>query len=245
MSNSTRWGVKVTITSRELESLATRLYRADRSIDAAMAERAASSLRWLVGEASALQAEVEQLRAKLKAKEAQHGEFLVMLEAGVYLASGDGDPPRTLKSATAQRFATFGQARTALAGARHFRPFEGGRVVSTTPPDQCQPAAVFCYARPRPGWTCIENWPGAGGMWCSMCVARWNHNVFGAEDVPAGHARLAELDDAQGELARLRAFAKSQQCKRWCKSVGGTLADRPPAARSEYCPRCLAIGEVG
>tara|TARA_R110000868_G_scaffold129642_2_gene338720 strand:+ start:1571 stop:1759 length:189 start_codon:yes stop_codon:yes gene_type:complete len=50
-------------------------------------------------------------------------EFIVQLEAGVWLAPWSGDPGRTLVEASAKRFDSFGAANTALGKARRFRPF--------------------------------------------------------------------------------------------------------------------------
>lgn len=46
-----------------------------------------------------------------------------MLEPGVWLSSGNGDPPRVTKKENAKQFATSRDARAALIAARQFRPF--------------------------------------------------------------------------------------------------------------------------
>jgi hypothetical protein len=50
-------------------------------------------------------------------------EYIVELEPGVYLASGVGDPPRTLRRNYARRYPSTFAANRALADARQFRPF--------------------------------------------------------------------------------------------------------------------------
>ena len=50
-------------------------------------------------------------------------QFLVRLEAGVWLADGDGDPPRTLVERSAKRFESWPDARAALREAKNYRPF--------------------------------------------------------------------------------------------------------------------------
>ena len=50
-------------------------------------------------------------------------KWTVELEPGVWLANGQGDPPRTLRPGSARQFATEADARRALQAARKFRPF--------------------------------------------------------------------------------------------------------------------------
>lgn len=50
-------------------------------------------------------------------------QFLVRLEAGVWLSDGDGDPPRTLLEDHAKRFNTHREAAQAIRDARAIRPF--------------------------------------------------------------------------------------------------------------------------
>ena len=50
-------------------------------------------------------------------------KWTVELEPGVWLANGQGDPPRTLQPDSARQFATETAARRALQAARKFRPF--------------------------------------------------------------------------------------------------------------------------
>ena len=57
----------------------------------------------------------------------------------VWLAEGEGDPPRTLQAKNARRFSSRIKALKALAEARKFRPFRRGRLVydrETTSPNQ-------------------------------------------------------------------------------------------------------------
>lgn len=73
--------------------------------------------------------------------------YAVVLEPGVWLASWAGDPGRTLDLANAALFATHYEARVALGGARHYRPFEGAMVqpVASGP---C-PACILAGYPPR------------------------------------------------------------------------------------------------
>lgn len=65
-------------------------------------------------------------------------DFLVKLEDSptgtVWLADGDGDPPRTLKIENAKRFPNRRTALKALIEARKFRPFRRGHVVCADNP---------------------------------------------------------------------------------------------------------------
>lgn len=54
--------------------------------------------------------------------------YIVELEGGVWLASGHGDPPRTLVRDNAKRFNTEGGANRALREARYYRPFLTAKV---------------------------------------------------------------------------------------------------------------------
>lgn len=54
--------------------------------------------------------------------------YIVQLEPGVWLAPGDGDPPRTLVKANAARYTSIRSASTALLGARMFRPFANATI---------------------------------------------------------------------------------------------------------------------
>ena len=47
----------------------------------------------------------------------------VRLEEGVWLADGEGDPPRTTVESNAKEFDTFGEAWLALIAAREYRLF--------------------------------------------------------------------------------------------------------------------------
>ena len=48
----------------------------------------------------------------------------VLLEKGVWLADGHGDPPRTLVEDYAKEFESQGEALEALKDARKYRPFK-------------------------------------------------------------------------------------------------------------------------
>ena len=52
----------------------------------------------------------------------------VLLEDGVWLADGEGDPPRTLVEENAKDFVTLGEALTALKEARQLRPFINAQI---------------------------------------------------------------------------------------------------------------------
>jgi hypothetical protein len=51
-------------------------------------------------------------------------ECIVVLEPGVFLADGKGDPPRTCDLKNAKVFPSITAARSALFEAREFRPFD-------------------------------------------------------------------------------------------------------------------------
>ena len=53
--------------------------------------------------------------------------MIVQLEPGVWLADGDGDPPRTLRKENAKEFNGTPDAAKALAEARRYQPFENAR----------------------------------------------------------------------------------------------------------------------
>ena len=52
----------------------------------------------------------------------------VLLETGVWLTEGEGDPPRTLKKENAHDFKTLSDALIALAEARRYRPFVDAQI---------------------------------------------------------------------------------------------------------------------
>lgn len=55
--------------------------------------------------------------------------MIIELEEGVWLADGEGDPPRTLVMENAKDFANMKEATEALAKARKSRPFIGARII--------------------------------------------------------------------------------------------------------------------
>lgn len=55
--------------------------------------------------------------------------YIVLLEPGVWLAEGDGDPSRTTSQGWAREFKTRGRAERAIAEARQYRPFADAQVV--------------------------------------------------------------------------------------------------------------------
>ena len=52
----------------------------------------------------------------------------VLLEDGVWLAAGEGDPPRTLVNEYAKEFKSTLDAYKALEKAREYRPFENAMI---------------------------------------------------------------------------------------------------------------------
>jgi len=52
----------------------------------------------------------------------------VLLEEGVWLTDGEGDPPRTLLEINAKEFITLPQASKALKKARRYRPFKNAQI---------------------------------------------------------------------------------------------------------------------
>jgi len=50
--------------------------------------------------------------------------FIVQLERNVWIAEGEGDPPRTCDAQNAKGFASLSEAALALKEARKYRPFE-------------------------------------------------------------------------------------------------------------------------
>ena len=52
----------------------------------------------------------------------------VLLERGVWLADGEGDPPRTLIEESAKEFPDVAQASNALAEARRYRRFPNAEI---------------------------------------------------------------------------------------------------------------------
>ena len=53
----------------------------------------------------------------------EHNVYIVNLESNVWLASGEGDPPRTLYRGDAVYFGSRRRAERALKNARKYRPF--------------------------------------------------------------------------------------------------------------------------
>lgn len=57
--------------------------------------------------------------------------WIVELEPGVFIADGDGDPPRTLSFRNSRRFESRHMATAALRRARRWRRFKQARVLVT------------------------------------------------------------------------------------------------------------------
>ena len=66
--------------------------------------------------------------------------FVVLLEdtssGPVWLADGEGDPPRTLRFENAARFSNRHKAVKALIAARDYRPFRRGQIVQADDPSK-------------------------------------------------------------------------------------------------------------
>ena len=54
--------------------------------------------------------------------------LIVELEPGVWIADGEGDPPRTLDAQNAKPFDSISEASTAIEEARKYRPFKSARI---------------------------------------------------------------------------------------------------------------------
>ena len=55
--------------------------------------------------------------------------YVVLLSDGVWLAEGNGYPPRTLVARNAKLFATMQGARAALTRARKYHPFATAEII--------------------------------------------------------------------------------------------------------------------
>ena len=55
-------------------------------------------------------------------------KWIVLLESGVYLAAGRGDPARTVNADRARQFDSHPRARIALLAAQKYRPFVDAKV---------------------------------------------------------------------------------------------------------------------
>lgn len=62
-------------------------------------------------------------------RESRAPDWIVELEPDVFLAEGDGDPPRTMFPANARVFASCAEATAAIEEARRFRPFARAAIV--------------------------------------------------------------------------------------------------------------------
>ena len=56
--------------------------------------------------------------------------MIVQLEEGVYLADGEGDPPRTMIKENAKKFDSVYHALKAISDARKFRSFRNAKPVN-------------------------------------------------------------------------------------------------------------------
>lgn len=56
--------------------------------------------------------------------------MIVELEGGVWLSSGNGDPPRTLIEKNALDFKFIANARIALSNARKYKRFKDAKIVN-------------------------------------------------------------------------------------------------------------------
>lgn len=55
--------------------------------------------------------------------------YIVELHEGVWIATWDGDPGRTLKKENAKQYGNFKQAEMELFWARKYRPFKEAKIV--------------------------------------------------------------------------------------------------------------------
>ena len=61
-------------------------------------------------------------------RETVMAKWIVLLESGVYLAAGRGDPARTMHADSARQFDSHPRARIAMRAARKHRPFVDAKV---------------------------------------------------------------------------------------------------------------------
>ena len=64
---------------------------------------------------------------------AEKTRFVVELEKGLYLASGQGDPSRTLSLENACLFCDVDEAENSISKARKYRPFKNAKVIANEP----------------------------------------------------------------------------------------------------------------
>jgi len=111
--------------------------------------------------------------------------LVVCLELGVWLAEGEGDPPRTTLLSAAARFATREAAELAIAAARSFRPFPEARTMPARRAvirfnsgngliccSGCRAGLTTFFALSTDERAAIRRGDGLPPWWCAACVAR-------------------------------------------------------------------------
>ena len=68
------------------------------------------------------------VRRLVEKRETEMAKWIVLLESGVYLAAGQGDPARTVHADSARQFDSHPRARNAMRAARKHRPFVDAKV---------------------------------------------------------------------------------------------------------------------
>ena len=78
-----------------------------------------------------------------------HKNLIVELDPGVYLASGAGDPSRTLLKDNAKRFCSYAKATSGLLKARRYRDFISARIIECDCTSNATTGKVTRYTRPE------------------------------------------------------------------------------------------------
>lgn len=93
-------------------------------------------------------------------------KWIVELEPGVYLADGDGDPPRTLAKTSALQFSSHPRACIARNKAREFRPFAQAKVMLAADGNYCSCGALSVDVCPLCHTAVCQNCAEAEGESC-------------------------------------------------------------------------------
>lgn len=112
-------------------------------------------------------------------------ELVVCLELDVWLAEGEGDPPRTRRLSAAARFATREAAELAIAAARSFRPFPEARTMPARRAvirlnngngliccSGCRAGLTTFFALSADERASLRRGDGLPPWWCAACVDR-------------------------------------------------------------------------
>lgn len=89
---------------------------------------------------------------------AEKTQYIVELEEGVYLTSGQGDPSRTLLLEHARLFASEHEVNRALKKARKYRPFMSARVIASNPIYNWVAAEPILFDKPIPAKGKLSFW---------------------------------------------------------------------------------------